>query len=364
MGELTRLTMGESALPSFLQREELKDQNNDVPVAFLAISALVVIGAVGYAVRYLQAEQAEETQRKNDQTQKRAARKAKKGKSLTDADTVTIDENSSPLEAIKQAVGFVLSLIKDVLVVAVVVVIVIEGWRWLPRVTVVPCSDVLGRTDDGSKCVVNAQDTWLPRLEDPLECAHASRPAKGEMPTFEQHVLRNCYAELPSGVLRPSQRYSWDSAGTSWYPQAMMSSLFYRPWLHLSYLLPNKEGGASIAIVAKSFEGQLTAFYATHNYTAFQDAEKIRNIVNKHSAIKTADGRVTFAAKTMAALHTKYKTGLMGAQISPIENGIDCAGVISGPFQFVVPRSMFDKWSHFVTDFLPEMRYLVTTSDF
>ena len=64
---IERHNMGEGALPSFLQREELKDQNNDVPVAFLVISTLVVIGAVAYAVRYLHREQAEDAQRKNDQ---------------------------------------------------------------------------------------------------------------------------------------------------------------------------------------------------------------------------------------------------------------------------------------------------------
>merc|ERR1712166_243980 len=46
------INMGEGALPSFLQREGLKDQSNDVPVAFLVISTLVVIGAVACAVRY------------------------------------------------------------------------------------------------------------------------------------------------------------------------------------------------------------------------------------------------------------------------------------------------------------------------
>ena len=66
--------MGEGALPSFLQREELKDQNNDVPVAFLVISTLVVIGAVAYAVRYLHREQAEDAQRKNDQVPPRPCR--------------------------------------------------------------------------------------------------------------------------------------------------------------------------------------------------------------------------------------------------------------------------------------------------
>jgi len=357
--------MGEGALPSFLQREELKDQNNDVPVAFLVISTLVVIGAVAYAVRYLHREQAEDTQRKNDQAQKRAAKKAKKGQKLTPDDVVDDDDAAAaPLEAVKQAGSFVFSLIRDVLIVGALLVVLVEGWRWLPRVTVVPCSDVLGRADDGSKCVANRPDTWWPRLEDPLECSKATRPEKGALPSFEQHVLRNCFAELPSGVLRPSQSYSWDSAGKNWYPQPLMASIFYRPWLHLAYLMPNKAGGASTGIVPKSFEGQLMAFYATHNYTALEDPAKIRNLVNKHAAVKTADGRVTFAAKTLAALHTKYKTGMMGAQISPIENGIDCAGAISGPFQFVIQRSMVDKWRHFVTDFFPEIWYFVTTSDF
>ena len=41
------------------------------------------------------------------------------------------------------------------------------------------------------------------------------------------------------------------------------------------------------------------AFYATHNYTALEDSSKIRNLVNKHAAVKTADGRVTFAVRNL-----------------------------------------------------------------
>merc|ERR1712166_351248 len=171
------INMGEGALPSFLQREELKDQNNDVPVAFLVISTLVVIGAVAYAVRYLHREQAEDAQRKNDQAQKRAAKKAKKGQKLTPDDVVDDDDAAAaPLQAVKQAGSFVFSLIRDVLIVGILLVVLVEGWRWLPRVTVVPCSDVLGRADDGSKCVANRPDTWWPRYATTLTppCSHPS----------------------------------------------------------------------------------------------------------------------------------------------------------------------------------------------
>ena len=102
---------GQRARPEFLQRTELKDRNNEVPVGFLVVSALAVVLFVGYAVRYLHREQAEEKRRKAEQAQKRANRKLKKGKSLTPADEAE-EEDDAPLEAIQQAGGFIAGLVK------------------------------------------------------------------------------------------------------------------------------------------------------------------------------------------------------------------------------------------------------------
>eukprot|EP00658_Telonema_sp_P-2_P004886 TRINITY_DN11829_c0_g1_i3.p1 TRINITY_DN11829_c0_g1~~TRINITY_DN11829_c0_g1_i3.p1 ORF type:complete len:260 (+),score=59.74 TRINITY_DN11829_c0_g1_i3:179-958(+) len=159
-----------SSLPSFLQRNEL-DGTEHIPMGFIIVAILIVIGAVGYAVRYLSRQQAEDAARKVQQANKRAARKNKKGKPIDD-DKSVVEEEGEPLGALADAGSMVLGIAKEFIVVLLVVLVVVEGWRWIPRVAVVPCHHVLGRDDDGSKCVV------VPGVEDPLECSmYASRPS-------------------------------------------------------------------------------------------------------------------------------------------------------------------------------------------
>eukprot|EP00658_Telonema_sp_P-2_P004885 TRINITY_DN11829_c0_g1_i1.p1 TRINITY_DN11829_c0_g1~~TRINITY_DN11829_c0_g1_i1.p1 ORF type:complete len:357 (+),score=93.26 TRINITY_DN11829_c0_g1_i1:179-1249(+) len=347
-----------SSLPSFLQRNEL-DGTEHIPMGFIIVAILIVIGAVGYAVRYLSRQQAEDAARKVQQANKRAARKNKKGKPIDD-DKSVVEEEGEPLGALADAGSMVLGIAKEFIVVLLVVLVVVEGWRWIPRVAVVPCHHVLGRDDDGSKCVV------VPGVEDPLECSmYASRPSpRGTFPTWEQHATRNCFSELPLGVLRPSSKYFWDSAGGSWYQQGFISSIFYRPWSNLHFVSPHKEGGSSVVILPKTFEGQLWGFYAKFNSSVLEEPEKIYNLLEKRDAIKTEAGKISFQAKTFAALHTKYQTGAMGAQISAIENGIDCAGAKSGSFQYILPRGVLDKWNHFLVDVFPDLYYFVSSAEY
>merc|ERR1712194_733929 len=146
---------------------------------------------------------------------------------------------------------------------------------------------------------------------------------------------------------------------------SMFAGLFFRPWANTQFVSPHKDGGASVAIISQSFEIQLGSFYAAYNPQVLQDQpEKVTKIVAKRDAISKASGRSSFEAKTLAALHTKYDTNMMGAQISPIEGGVDCAGALSSSFHFIVPRGLLDKWKHFMVDVVPDLYYFVSPAQY
>lgn len=121
---------GASALPSFLQRSDTKDE--DIPVAAMVIAAVITIIFVGYAVKYLHSEQEFDRQQKAKQTKKRAERKAKKGKPLNDDDHVEDDPDAGPLEALKQAFLTLVGLVK---VIELPVGLLLPAERYVRRIS-------------------------------------------------------------------------------------------------------------------------------------------------------------------------------------------------------------------------------------
>jgi len=299
------------------------------------------------------------------QRKKREARAAKKGKGGAvdnDEDDDGDDGEKGPSGA-REWLSWFLELVfgfsRDLLVLALVLLLVTEGVRYMPRATFVSCDKVLGG-QPGGNCVM------VPGLEEPLECkiAMTSRPRRGAFPSLEQHAARACYRNLPKGVLKPSTRYYWDSAGITWVKLGMLQSVFQRPWENDRFTNLDKSGGAYTCLVPKSFQERIVAFYAKFSPETLENTGKLDNLMAKHANNANQVQKDAFEAKTFAALHAKYDTGAMGSVISPITGGIDASGAVVTGYRYVGrTANIYDRWAFFVTDVAPDYYYLFSTDE-
>jgi len=348
------------ALPSFMNKESPLDAaNQDVPAWAIAIAALVVIGFVIYAIRTLSRTMSEENEIDAKQKKKRAERAAKKGKGAVVEDPED-GEDSQLLQWRDWLIGQLAGLVPDIAVVLLVALVITEGTRFMPHAQIVPCDTVLGNSPGGS-CVT------APGLEEPLQCSTAmqSRPLSGAFPSLEQHAARACYVLLPKGILKPSSRYHWDSSGVTWQKQGWLASAFNRPWWNDRFVSLDKTGGAHVAIIPKSFEERITAFYTRYSPETLADTTKMANLVAKYNKNPDQATQGSFEAKTFSALHGKYNTGAMGSVVSPVTGGIDAAGALPGVYRYVGRQhNIYDRWAFFVTDVAPDFFYMFTTGDY
>merc|ERR1712216_858907 len=320
----------------------------DVPTWAIAIAAVIVLGFVGYAFYTLTKTLSEEKADKAKQAKKRTERAVKKGKiQASDVEEDGPSAISRGFEWLREQLG---GLARDLTVMLLITLFVVEGWRLIPKATIVSCDTVLGDAP-GGLCVV------APRMEDPLICAKAPpRPVPGAFPSHEQHVARLCHSVAPNGLLKPTSHYFWDSTGKNWFKQGFLAAVFYRPWSNDKLISMDKGRGASVTIIAKSFEQRLLAFYEKFAPEVASDTVKLANLAAKYHKNPDQSTRDDFEAKTFLALHLKYKTKAMGSQISPAKGSIDTAGAVSGPYRYVGRIStIYDRWSYFVTDILPEL---------